>query len=534
MLTRFVRVQLIIFAVASLVGVAVMAFTYMQVPTLLGIGRITVTLQLPASGGLYRFSNVTYRGLQIGKVTKVDVVSPQRAEATLSLNRTPKVPADLVAEVRSVSAVGEQYVDLRPRTSQSPYLTDGSIIAAADTTIPKPVGPMLDRVSDLVNSVPATRLADLLDQSYKAFGGSGYDLGSLIDSGATISSDLSAATDRTTTLINDSAPFLDAQADSAAAIRTWAHSLAGISDQLVTNDPQIRTLLQTGPGFTREVSQLLDQVKPTLPVLLANMGTLGQVAVTYNASLEQLLVLFPAQLASIHTYGRYENNPTGMPQGEFSMTIGDPPACTVGFLPPSSWRTPADTTTIDTPDNLYCKLPQDSPIAVRGARNYPCMGHPGKRAPTVQICNSDQPFAPLAQRQHALDPYPIDPNLIAQGIAPDQRILSDDKIFGPTEGTPRPPDDPTARPPTPQAAPPALPDTPAVPPSPPAPPPAAEQAPIEVTPSHDNRDNAPGPSVAAARYNPQTGTYRGSDGNWYQQTNVVNGASTWQQLMPTR
>ena len=51
---------------------------------------------------------------------------------------------------------------------------------------------------------------------------------------------------------------------------------------------------------------------------------------------------------------------------------------------------------------------------VRGARNYPCMGHPGKRAPTVEICDSDKPYEPLAMRQHALGPYPLDPNLVAQ------------------------------------------------------------------------------------------------------------------------
>src|SRR5689334_24090910 len=52
MLTRFVRIQLVIFTVASLVGVAVMGLRYVQLPTLLGIGRITVTLDLPATGGL--------------------------------------------------------------------------------------------------------------------------------------------------------------------------------------------------------------------------------------------------------------------------------------------------------------------------------------------------------------------------------------------------------------------------------------------------------------------------------------------------
>ena len=121
MLTRFVRIQLIIFTIASIVGVLVMVFVYMQAPTLLGLGRITVKLELPASGGLYRFSNVTYRGVQVGKVTAMDV-SRTQATATLSLATSPKIPADLQAEVRSVSAVGEQYVELMPRTDSPPYL----------------------------------------------------------------------------------------------------------------------------------------------------------------------------------------------------------------------------------------------------------------------------------------------------------------------------------------------------------------------------------------------------------------------------
>ncbi len=121
MLTRFVRIQLVVFTIASIVGVMVMAFVYMQAPTLLGIGRITVTLELPATGGLYRFSNVTYRGVEVGKVTGMDV-SRTQATATLKLDTSPKIPADLVAEVRSVSAVGEQYVDLMPRTDSPPYL----------------------------------------------------------------------------------------------------------------------------------------------------------------------------------------------------------------------------------------------------------------------------------------------------------------------------------------------------------------------------------------------------------------------------
>ncbi len=84
MLTRFVRTQLIIFTIASIVGVGVMLFAYMQVPTLLGVGRLNVKLEMPAAGGLYRFSNVTYRGVQVGKVTDVRVDARRRRGGPLA------------------------------------------------------------------------------------------------------------------------------------------------------------------------------------------------------------------------------------------------------------------------------------------------------------------------------------------------------------------------------------------------------------------------------------------------------------------
>lgn len=505
MLTRFVQIQLTVFAIASVVGITLMLFQYMQVPTLVGVGRMTVRLELPGTGGLYRFSNVTYRGVQIGKVTAVGPTA-RGAEAVLSLDTAQKIPANLQASVRSVSAVGEQYVDLVPRSESPPYLRNGSVITMRDTVIPQQVGPMLDRLNALVKSIPQDKLTKLLDESFQAFNGAGYDLSSLSDSAATVAHDANGTADHTRALIDDSRPFLDSQAQTTDSIRLWAHSLAGVTDQLVTNDPQLRMLLSTGPGFAQETTRLLDQVRPTLPVLLANLTTIGQIGVTYHPSLEQLLVLLPPYVAATGSYG-VSNNPTGLAVGGFTMSIADPPACTVGFLPPSQWRSPADTTVIDTPDDLYCKLPQDSPIAVRGARNYPCMGHPGKRAPTVEICNSDKPYEPLAQRQHVLGPYPLDPNLLSQGVPPDDRATFRPQIVGPPEGTPMPPGAP---------GPPPAPDTPSVTPN-----------------AFTSNDAGATPSVAVRHYDPRTGRFIGPDGSLYRQTDLVQSAAakTWKDML---
>jgi phospholipid/cholesterol/gamma-HCH transport system substrate-binding protein len=568
MLTRFVRIQLLIFSIIGMVGVIAMALFYVQAPVLLGIGRMTVTLELPATGGLYRFSNVTYRGVQVGKVTAVSLTA-KGAKATLSLSSSPEIPANLQADVLSVSAVGEQYVDLRPRTDAGPYLHDGSVIAMHDTTIPQAVGPMLDQVSALVKSLPKNKIGQLLDETFEAFNGAGYDLGSLTESASRISADSNKIVDRTRALTEDSQPLLNAQAQTTDSIRTWTHSLAGISDVLANDDSRFRTVLQNGPGALDEASRLFQQIKPTLPLLLANLTTIGQIGVTYHPSIEQVLVLLPAAVAYEQT-AQGSNWPDGQARGDFALTIDDPPICTVGFLPQNQWRSPADTSDIDTPDGMYCKLPQDSPLAVRGARNNPCMGHPGKRAPTVEICNSDKPFMPLAMRQHVLGPSPIDPNLLAQGIPPDDRVTADKRMFGPVEGTPLPlgavprgaPAGPRGATPPPgtlgAAAPPApsaanmstqAGDFPSIAPLDVAPPPAMHRPPAPPKPpavidggrpqaapsSFGAKEIKPMPSVAVASYDPRTGRYFSPDGKYYQQSDLATSTAPkkWQDMFPT-
>ena len=153
MLSRFVRIQLVIFSIASVVGIFVMAFSYMQLQSLAGIGRYNVTLDLPDTGGLYRFSNVTYRGVQVGRVTDVELTKTG-VRAKMSLDSSMEIPADLSAVVRSVSAVGEQYVDLLPHTDSAPYLHDGSVVRGGPDAVPPPIGPMMDRASDLVATLP--------------------------------------------------------------------------------------------------------------------------------------------------------------------------------------------------------------------------------------------------------------------------------------------------------------------------------------------------------------------------------------------
>src|ERR1700758_486241 len=141
MLTRAIRIQLVIFTIVTVLAIVILGWYYLRVPRLVGIGQYTLYADLPASGGLYKTSNVTYRGIQIGKVTAV-APTESGARATMSIDDRYKIPVDASANVHSVSAVGEQYLDLVSTGDPGRYFSPGQTITKG--TIPTDIGPAID------------------------------------------------------------------------------------------------------------------------------------------------------------------------------------------------------------------------------------------------------------------------------------------------------------------------------------------------------------------------------------------------------
>ncbi|QNG17534.1 MCE family protein [Rhodococcus triatomae] len=390
MLSRFVRVQLVIFSILTVIGLVVMSVQYVRVPSMLGIGKYDVSMELVATGGLYPHANVAFRGTNVGVVDSV-TLTDEGVVAKLSIDRGYDIPADVDASVKSVSAVGEQYVDLIPRSGATlasaggATLSGGDVIPLDRTSIPQDVGEMLDQADILLDSIADTRLKTVVDEAFHAFNGSGPDLQRLIDSARLFVEEAADNSEATRVLIDQVGPLLDTQIVSSDAIRSWTADLVTFSDQLRASDPTLRSILATGPGAAEEANILFQELSPTLPLLLANLVSVGEVATIYHPSIEQILVLYPPLTAALATAA------TGGPIDEgaivdFSLALNDPPACTTGFLPPDQRRPGNDTTVPPTPNNLFCNVAPDDPSVVRGARNIPCMEYPGRRAPTVQGC----------------------------------------------------------------------------------------------------------------------------------------------------
>jgi phospholipid/cholesterol/gamma-HCH transport system substrate-binding protein len=481
-LSRTVWTQLAILAAITLIAVSVMAFGFIHVPALLGIGRYTVTVDLPATGGLYPTSVVTYRGTEIGRVKSVDVTR-DGVQAVLTLNSEIKVPSDVTAAVHSRSAVGEQFIEQTPKPNANARpLGDGDVIGVGSVQIPADIGSLLDETNTALKAIPQDNLKTVVDEAAKAVGGLGPELSRIVDGSTSLAIEAGKTKDSFTTLIDQFPAVANSQVQTSDSIATWAHHMALITGQFKAQDPAFADLLQKGGPALNEGKALFDRVAPALPVLLANMVSLGQIAVTYRSDIEQLLVLFPQGTAVMSAIALPNADTKQAYKGiylDFNLNLNTPPPCNTGFLPVQQQRSPSDQDAPDrTKGELYCRVPQDSPLNVRGVRNIPCENDPAKRAPTVELCESDERYVPLNDGNN----WKGDPNATLSGQAVPQF---------PPGVTPSDAAAPSAPPP----------------PTPPAP-------------------------VAYVPYDPGSGDYVGPDGRRYTQSNLAHpDDKTWQSML---
>ena len=343
-LHRRAKIQLAIFAVIALVALSFMSLQFMKLPAkMFGVGRYTVTVELPEAAGLYGSSNVTYRGVEVGRVESVHLTATGVA-AVLSLKAGIDIPSDLEAEVHSQSAIGEQYVLLLPRNATSPPLKNGDVIPLADTRVPPNINTILAQVVTGLKAVPKDNLKTAIDESYTAVGGLGPELSRIVNGSIDLSIEARKNLDPLLALIDQSKPVLDSQSNTSDAIQTWASNLATVTSELKTHDQDVAGLLDKGGPAFGEAQQLIQRLQPTLPIVLANLVSVGQVALTYQANIEQLLVLLPQVTAEAGGTFVANQNTKQDYRGEylsFNLNLNLPPPCTTGFLPAQQRRVPS-------------------------------------------------------------------------------------------------------------------------------------------------------------------------------------------------
>ncbi|TDB79876.1 MCE family protein [Actinomadura sp. KC216] len=378
MLTAVTRIKIVAFAVIAALVVGHIGVTYADLGRYVGMrGHYTVRLDLATTGGLFEGSAVSYRGVTVGTVGALDL-SQDGVIAELRIDDSAaKIPADLQAIVANRSAVGEQYVDLRPRAPSGPYLAQGSTIPRSATVTPVPVNETLKSVNDLAASLPLDDVRVLIDELGLAFAGQGPHLQRLLDTSARFVAASDAAFPDSRALIHNGRAVLRTQNEMSDAFRSFAADSRLLARQLRDSDTDLRKVIASGPGAAGELSRLLDDLDPALGVLLANLLTTARVGEPRQAALEELLVNLPkvAGMGSTIVSG-------GRIRLGLVNTFFNPQPCTRGYGG-TRYRNGLDLSPAPGFNTgAHCAESPGSGINVRGTANAPRKGVPPPARPT--------------------------------------------------------------------------------------------------------------------------------------------------------
>jgi phospholipid/cholesterol/gamma-HCH transport system substrate-binding protein len=327
MLTRATRLRLTAFAVIAVVVLAYTFFHYAGLGRLLGLrGYYTVEMQLSNAGGIFPNADVTYRGVSVGRVGSLRLTATGVVADLNISSSAPPIPARLHAAVADLSAVGEEYVDLRPLTSQGPYLTAGSVIPQQDTVLPLPVTSLLTSVNTLATSVPLGSLRTVLNALDTGFQNQGANVQALIDGQSKLVRAASATISQSIALTRDSQTVLATQNAESAAFTSFAASIRLFAAQLAASDADLRRLVANGPAAATQVAGLITDNTPSLGALIANLLTTSEVTLTRGSNLEELLSALPAAIAAGSTVITTKGARFGV-----ALTFFSPLPCTAGY-----------------------------------------------------------------------------------------------------------------------------------------------------------------------------------------------------------
>jgi phospholipid/cholesterol/gamma-HCH transport system substrate-binding protein len=364
------RVQLVLFVLIAVTGIAYVGGQYVGLGRLLGIHGYVVRVELADSGGIFTNGEVTYRGVTVGRIGDLRL-TPTGVEADLDIDSSaPDIPADSRAVVADRSAVGEQYVDLEPPNGNGPMLHDGSVIARDRTSIPLAPQTLLTDLDRLATSVPTDSLRTVVDQLGTAFNGAGPELGSLLDSANSLTTAATQHLPQTISLFADGRTVLSTQQAEADQLISFSTSLNQLAAQLRTSDPAIRSLITSLPAVAQQVDGILRTSGNDLGVVFANLLTTARVTASRTGALTQALVEYPIAAA----IGK-SASPDGTGHLGFVLDFFDPMPCTKGYE--GTKQRPGNDVSDTTPNNAaYCALPPQTGTDVRGSNNSPFGGVP--------------------------------------------------------------------------------------------------------------------------------------------------------------
>ncbi|MCV7154302.1 MlaD family protein [Mycolicibacterium pyrenivorans] len=317
-----------------------------------------LTVELPESAGLLPNQDVTLRGVQIGRVERLDI-TPAGVEAVVNVESAAQIPESSDVRVSGLSPAGEQYIDFVPDGDSGPFLADGAVIGQGRATVPVSLATLLADADGALAQADTAKL-ELIRRELSLSEAGPQKLADIVDGGTFLLSTLDSVVPETSSLLRTSRLVFTTVADKNAGIDVASDNLTDTFAGINRMRDGYRRLTDQTQGTLAKVDNLFTDNSDTMVQLLGNLATTSRLLYLRVPALN---ALFPTHRTSVldalgaamHDGGLWE---TAEIYPRYTCDYGTPKR------PPSA---------ADYPEPFmytYCR--DDHPgVLVRGAKNAP-------------------------------------------------------------------------------------------------------------------------------------------------------------------
>ncbi len=259
---------------------------------------VTVEVELEQTGGLFEGSVATYRGVKVGKVTEI-VPTDDGVVATIRFSAGTDIPTDSLARVRSLSPVGEQYLDFQPDSTDGPFLESGDTIGAESTDLPESLSATVVAVQGVLDQIDDKKLGIVLEELSTALAGTGDDLGRILDQGTDLLATLDEVWPETNRVITNAGTVLRIVSDNGGSLRTLGTKAKQFAAFLRSYEPEWQKVLDRTPGQIDDLIALIRDADEVLPGFLDAGVSFTDVVMAYDPHLRALLQEYSAGIGTL-------------------------------------------------------------------------------------------------------------------------------------------------------------------------------------------------------------------------------------------
>jgi len=250
--------------------------------------RTNLSLDVADINNIVVDSNILLRGVRVGKVTRIKT-SVATATIDFYINGRYQIPVDSEVRLENLSALGESYIELEPRSSGGPVFRDGQRIPPGAAVQPRSVSELATSIVRVLNQLDVRQLSDVVGQADAGLPDPGAVLPNLRRASLLLRNTTAdfkgqgrELLDNFQVLLRNAAFVGPALAGAGPPLRdlgpvvrgTWNDTFTIVADDLTTDTLQLSALVQ-------RIQKLLDDRGVDLRVL--GQATSGNVKLIANA-----------------------------------------------------------------------------------------------------------------------------------------------------------------------------------------------------------------------------------------------------------